>query len=80
VPSDCQYHAQSCPKRLGGVWEFREPKGGKARSLVIPAPLIRLLKEAWRAQKFLGHSALAVTMRYTNSRELHQVNALSLVA
>ena len=54
---DCQYHAQSCPKRLGGDWTFREPKGGKARSLVIPAPLIRLLKEAWRQQKKLKEAA-----------------------
>src|SRR5579884_46083 len=48
---DCRLHAQQCPKRLGGEWEFREPKGRKARTVVIPAPLIRLLKEQWRKQK-----------------------------
>lgn len=54
---DCQLHAQQCPKRLGGEWTFREPKGGKARSLVIPKPLLRLLKEAWRHQKKIKEAA-----------------------
>jgi site-specific recombinase XerD len=31
-------------------------------------------------QELLGHEWLATTTRYINSRELHQVNALSLVA
>jgi integrase len=47
-PPDCQFHAQQCPQRLGGDWEFRQAKGGKVRTLVIPAPLIRELKAYWR--------------------------------
>jgi integrase len=45
---DCRFHAQQCPKRLGGAWVFRQPKGGKVRTLVIPDPLIRELKAHWR--------------------------------
>lgn len=54
---DCRFHAQHCPKRLGGEWEFRQPKGGKARTLVVPAPLIRELKAHWRKQKKLKEAA-----------------------
>jgi integrase len=54
---DCRFHAQHCPKRLGGDWEFREPKGGKVRTLVIPGPLIRELKAHWRKQKKLREVA-----------------------
>lgn len=46
----CQLHAQFCPERLGGDWTFKEPKGGKARSMAIPLPLLLLLKEAKEAQ------------------------------
>lgn len=53
----CQLHAQQCPKRLGGEWKFREPKGGKARTVVIPKPLIKLLKEQWRKQKKIREAA-----------------------
>lgn len=54
---DCQFHAQQCPQRLGGEWEFREPKGGKVRTVDIPAPLIKLLKEQWRKQKKIREAA-----------------------
>jgi integrase len=46
----CRLHAQFCPDRTGGEWTFREPKGG-ARTIVIPPPLIPLLKEAQRKQR-----------------------------
>ena len=55
---DCRFHAQYCPERQGGEWEFRQPKGGKARTLVIPAPLIRELKAPWRKQEKLKEVAL----------------------
>jgi hypothetical protein len=29
-------HARYCPDRVGGDWEFREPKGGKSRPVAIP--------------------------------------------
>lgn len=48
---DCRFHAQHCPKRLGGNLEFRQPKGGKGRTLVIPDPLVRELKAHWRKRK-----------------------------
>ncbi|MBR7836978.1 site-specific integrase [Actinospica durhamensis] len=54
---DCRFHAQHCPKRLGGEWEFKVPKGGKARTLSIPAPLIRELKAHWRKQRKLREVA-----------------------
>lgn len=54
---DCRFHAQHCPKRQGGEWEFRQPKGGKARTVVIPEPLIRELKAHWRKQKKLKEMA-----------------------
>lgn len=54
---DCRFHAQQCPKRLGGEWEFRQPKGGKVRTLVIPAPLIRELKAHWRKHTKLKEAA-----------------------
>jgi integrase len=47
----CKFHAQHCPKRLGGEWEFTEPKGGKARSVAIPKPLLPLLEEARKLQE-----------------------------
>jgi integrase len=54
---DCQFHAEHCQKRLGGNWEFRQPKGGKVRTVVIPEPLIRELKAHWRKQKKLREAA-----------------------
>jgi integrase len=54
---DCRFHAQQCPKRLGGEWEFRQPKGGKVRTVVLPAPLIRELKAHWRKQQKLKEAA-----------------------
>jgi integrase len=46
----CTLHAQFCPLRTGGEWEFKQPKGGKARTLVIPRPLVIALAEARRTQ------------------------------
>ena len=54
---DCHFHAEHCPKRLGGTWEFRQPKGGKVRTVVIPEPLIRELKAHWRKQRKLKEVA-----------------------
>jgi integrase len=42
----CALHAQFCPQRTGGEWLFKQPKSGKARTLVIPQPLVALLVEA----------------------------------
>ncbi|HEX3611740.1 MAG TPA: tyrosine-type recombinase/integrase [Sporichthyaceae bacterium] len=36
----CTRHAQHCEQRTGGEWVFREPKGGAARTIVIPEPLL----------------------------------------
>lgn len=47
---DCANHAQHCPKRQGGGYTFREPKGGKARTVVVPAPLCSALKRHRAAQ------------------------------
>jgi len=47
----CVLHAQFCPQRAGGEWVFKQPKGGKARTLVIPQPLVLLLVEARRLQE-----------------------------
>ncbi|WP_051451630.1 tyrosine-type recombinase/integrase [Actinospica robiniae] len=49
----CQFHAQHCPKGLGGAWafKFKEPRGAKARTLALPAPLVRELRAHWRKQK-----------------------------
>jgi integrase len=46
----CVKHARYCPDRIGGEWEFREPKGGKARSVPIPEPLVPQLKAHKAAQ------------------------------
>ncbi|MBR7830240.1 site-specific integrase [Actinospica sp. MGRD01-02] len=54
---DCRFHAERCPQRLGGEWEFRQPKGGKVRTVVLPEPLIRELKAHWRKQKKLREAA-----------------------
>lgn len=54
---ECQLHAQHCPHRLGGEWMFREPKGGKARTVVLPKPMIKLLKEARRKQEKIKEAA-----------------------
>jgi integrase len=54
---DCRFHAEHCPKRAGGNWEFRQPKGGKVRTVVIPEPLVRELKAHWRKQKKLKEVA-----------------------
>jgi integrase len=40
----CTSHAQHCPVREGGSWSFTEPKGGKARTLIVPAPLLTHLE------------------------------------
>ncbi len=40
----CTRHAQYCPKRVGGTWEFRAPKSGKARTIVVPPPLVPFLR------------------------------------
>lgn len=47
----CALHAQFCPQRTGGEWLFKQPKSGKARTLVIPQPLVALLVEARRLQE-----------------------------
>ncbi|HEV2640235.1 MAG TPA: tyrosine-type recombinase/integrase [Actinocrinis sp.] len=49
--ADCHNHAQHCPQRTGGEWEFCQPKGSKARSIMIPGPLLKLLKEAKAQQE-----------------------------
>lgn len=46
----CTLHAAQCPKRTGGDWDFREPKGGKARTVTIPTPLRAVLKHQKAAQ------------------------------
>lgn len=45
-PRGCRQHAQYCPQRTGGEWDFKQPKGGKARTLAIPKPLIGMLVQA----------------------------------
>jgi integrase len=47
---DCTLHARYCPTRVGGQWTFREPKGGKARTVVIPPPLLPVLQAQRVAQ------------------------------
>ncbi|WP_063628132.1 tyrosine-type recombinase/integrase [Actinospica robiniae] len=47
----CTLHAQFCPQRFGGDWAFKQPKSGKARTVVIPQPLIELLAETRRLQE-----------------------------
>jgi len=49
-PRGCTLHAQHCTRRVGGEWTFEQPKGGKARSLVIPEPLLLQLLETRAAQ------------------------------
>ena len=46
----CTFHANHCPKRIGGEWEFKEPKGGKARTIAIPKPLLEQLQKAKKLQ------------------------------
>jgi integrase len=46
----CTFHANHCPKRTGGEWEFKEPKGGKARTIAIPKPLLEQLQKAKKLQ------------------------------
>ena len=41
---DCTRHAYHCPQRSGGEWVFREPKGGRARTLALPEPLVDQLR------------------------------------
>jgi len=41
----CTRHAQYCPQRMGGDWIFTEPKGGKARTIALPAPLVQQLQQ-----------------------------------
>lgn len=47
----CTLHAQFCPQRAGGAWVFKQPKGGKARTVVIPQPLVTLLVDAHELQQ-----------------------------
>ena len=47
----CTLHAQFCPQRTGGDWIFKQPKGGKARTLALPQPLILLLAETRELQE-----------------------------
>jgi integrase len=46
----CANHAQYCPTRLGGEWVFREPKGGRARTVAVPPPLLGALKQQHKRQ------------------------------
>ncbi|WP_211210839.1 tyrosine-type recombinase/integrase [Sporichthya polymorpha] len=48
--SGCAGHARYCPQRVGGDWRFHEPKGGKARTIVLPAPLADQLVQHRAAQ------------------------------
>jgi site-specific recombinase XerD len=48
---ECTLHAQYCPQRRGGEWTFQEPKGGRTRTVVIPRPLVQLLKAHRTAQR-----------------------------
>lgn len=47
----CTLHARFCPQRSGGDWAFTQPKSGKARTVVIPLPLLTLLIDARRLQE-----------------------------
>jgi integrase len=47
---DCAGHGQYYPKRTGGGWVFREPKGGRARTVAIPPPLVKALRKQRVAQ------------------------------
>ncbi|RVX45460.1 phage integrase family protein [Nonomuraea polychroma] len=47
---DCTKHAPSCPERVGG-WTFVKPKGKSKRTVMIPPPLIPLLKLHQEAQQ-----------------------------
>jgi integrase len=47
----CSLHAQFCPQRTGGEWVFKQPKGGRARTIVIPQPLVLLLTRAHALQE-----------------------------
>ena len=46
----CTRHARYCPQRTGGDWIFREPKGGKARTVVVPEPLLDQLRKHQKVQ------------------------------
>jgi integrase len=47
----CALHAQFCAQRTGGEWVFTQPKGGTARTLAIPGPLVALLIETREMQE-----------------------------
>lgn len=49
-PPGCSLHAQHCPQRTGGEWNFKQPKGGKARTIALPRPLIDLLLQTRQRQ------------------------------
>ncbi|MEV4018444.1 tyrosine-type recombinase/integrase [Nonomuraea angiospora] len=53
---DCVKHAPSCPERVGG-WAFVKPKGKSKRTIMIPPPLIPLLKLHQQAQQAERESA-----------------------
>jgi integrase len=55
--AECTRHAQHCAQRTGGEWVFREPKGGKARTVVVPEPLLDQLRAHQQAQS-LARAAL----------------------
>jgi integrase len=44
-PDGCARHARYCPKRTGGGWYFAEPKGKGKRTVVIPPPLVKQLRQ-----------------------------------
>jgi integrase len=47
---DCTGHAQHCPERVGGGWVFRAPKGGRARTVAVPPPLVKAPRRQRTAQ------------------------------
>jgi integrase len=47
----CTLHAQFCPQRTGGQWTFTQPKGGKARTVAIPRPLVAVLVKTRELQE-----------------------------
>lgn len=50
-PKDCQRHASTCPKRVGGGLVFRPPKGKSKRTIPLPPELVPILKAHRTRQK-----------------------------
>ena len=46
---DCKRHAKACPQRIGGI-KFTWPKGGRKRTIPIPAQLVPTLRNHRDAQ------------------------------